>query len=386
MAAAGAAAVVFSKKAAILGKMRKLPQLLTAFGPAAEANRVLGKRLLKGVKEISDDLPGGKSLENIAEAVDGLSMEGRQALSNVMNAAGDQGRSLDKLDTLIKNADNKEAAIKALGDAERVLPRGKLKRLLSLCAACTVGSAAADGPTEVCKLTDRAISGRAKLINAGYSPAVLAAAAERNWRNFDRTNDIYERLDSVFDVTESGMKSAMGNLANPLFGFSFGQQGVLKVAAHIVDATAESKRLALRLRFEDRYVSSVLRLSDGALKARKYDLSVLQEVLVGGVNRLIRVRHEVKRWRSFPPSKGLEKAREEFLFDFVEHSTNLAFPWEGLKWDFPELSLAHRVKAMEDLIEFVENHPNAKRALTEVEFNRGLAALDRLKESIFGVP
>ena len=40
---------------------------------------------------------------------------------------------------------------------------------------------------------------------------------------------------------------------------------------------------------------------------------------------------------------------------------------------------------MDDLIEFVMNQPHAKRALDEVEFKRGLADLDRLKKSIFGV-
>jgi len=361
MAAAGAAALVFSKKAAILGKFRKLPKLLKAFGPAEEANRVLGKRLLKGIKEVVDDLPGGKTLENVAEAAETISTTGKQALGNVLGAVGDQGRMLDKVETLVKNAPDKEALVRALGEAEQTLPRNRFKVLLSVAGACAVGAAAESGPSASCPIHDAAaIAAWAEALDAGASAAYLGKIALRTANNLDAPKDVVVRLGKLYAANAQNTSRLVSDLAHPNNLKAFGAQAVLDLGVNFIERPAAQR--ATKLAFEEGQKIAALRTAKGNIRSRIYDLVVDGPFGTGGA--FGRLRYEVKRWTSFPPSsRSLNAALDQFERDFVAHFTEQGLAIKELRWKFPSLPESHRVEVTKLFLARIENSEIAREAL-----------------------
>jgi hypothetical protein len=369
MAAAEASAVVFSKKAAILGKMRKLPRLLTAFGSGAESNRVLAKRLMKGIKEAAEDLPGARSLESIAEVVETLSPSGREALAQILDGVGDQGRMLGKVETLIKNAPNREAIILAMGEAKQALSPRRFKTFVSIVASCAMGAAAADGPGTVCDVySPRAMGAVQKALAGGVAAGKLQLMASRTGGNFGSPGRTFEKIADLMDLEPPavrGLMEVIGDLGHPTPNKAGGVLRAFEAGHDLVMATPVNARKALEIAFEDHQAIAGLLTKKGFTRSRIYDVTANQ----GGQ----RIRVEVKRWLTFPPS--LAVAKDQFVRDVVLHYTTSGMPIHNLRWFIAGRNSQEVATVSAALVGHIAKSPTVAKALTNVQYGDLLADL-----------
>ena len=144
----GAATVVASKKAKLLGGVKKLSNLV---GRGEESGPV-ARRLAKEVVQALDDVPGASSLDNVARLAAEGSTEAKAALKGLMESAGTRAVGLDLIEGVLANSDDAEGMIRTMGKLQNRLPREQLLDMLTLAGTCAVKSVAR-GPLRIAALS-----------------------------------------------------------------------------------------------------------------------------------------------------------------------------------------------------------------------------------------
>src|SRR5262249_36200006 len=125
-----------------------------------EASGPLARAVAKETQALVSELGEARRVEKMAEIAAEGSTDAKLALKAVVDDVGDHSRRIERVEGLLKDADNVEDTIKTLSQLRDKLPRERFIQVLALAGSCALGSAAADVSGPTCpRFTGRALSG-----------------------------------------------------------------------------------------------------------------------------------------------------------------------------------------------------------------------------------
>lgn len=376
----GAATVVASKKARLLGKVKAVSRLVGR----GEHSGPLARRIAKEVLNKLDEVPGARSLDNVARIAAEGSTEAKVALRSLMDSAGTRGVGLDLVEGVLAHTDDTEEMIRTMGRLQGRLPTEQLLDILTLAGSCALKAAAAArgvaltlalatnaAATPSCpRWTPKALEGF-----ADYTVIVHAAQAARGKTAKGLTQQLMGHLTARGKVTETlekvnhfatkdprpdGFADVLLDLGRKTEGTSRGAERVLDMGYALVNPPVAGRSLR---RFELPQDIPALRTARGNIRSRRYDI-VLDE---GG--KAISV--EVKAWGEFPPFRlgQLEGALDQMRRDFVFQLTSAEGDLSRIRWIFPDIPPNVRPQLMSYFRNSLEHNPAMRAALSAQGFS-----------------
>ena len=372
------AAFVASKKAATVGKVKKMARLIDkgsdAAGPAA-------RKGLTEIRGVLDDLPQcptavlvslsvrtvaasancfDADLLRLADTLDEfVDPEAIDAFGDVLDLAVRKSRRVNALRRVLGKADNVDEVALKLRNVANELGDVRASQILQMMDAC--------GP-RCPTVSAKAIDALAEATKRGVRAEKLFSFLRRDLAS----TKLLEKAGDFLTIKPPipGIEKVLTDLGGPR-GFPVGAQRVLNYAH---DQLKSGKKIKS---FEQRETISFLRTAKtGRPRARVYDI-----ILQDGLDTF---RVEVKRWNNFPPLDrfgvprlhAVQDAFDQMRRDFVVHVLQPGFTLDRLRWVFPDsMPKGEREKLILSFIQSVRRNPVVRKTLTD----RGLSVNDQVE-------